>query len=65
MSDVALCPICNAKAKVKKNRDTDETVYNAIQDDEALKKVAQLKKALNKALVSKKYLKEELESLRA
>ncbi|SOE19703.1 hypothetical protein SAMN06298216_0207 [Spirosomataceae bacterium TFI 002] len=43
MSLVSSCPTCGSKSKVKDTK--GELSYEAIQDEEALKKVGQLKKA--------------------
>jgi len=65
MSQVALCPTCQAKAKIKENKQTGETSYNAIQDEEAFKKIGQLKKAMQKALDQAAALEAELKVLKA
>lgn len=42
MSQVASCPNCKGKSKIKESN--GETIYQALQDEEVLKKVGQLKK---------------------
>lgn len=49
MSDVRICPSCQARATYKESKEDVTPSYSAIQDEEALKKVAQLKKAFEKA----------------
>jgi peptidoglycan hydrolase CwlO-like protein len=56
MSDVRLCPTCGGKAKVKTI--DNQVNYTKVEDEEAFKKIAQLKKAMNK-------FKEKAESLEA
>lgn len=65
MSQVALCPTCQGKSKIKENKQTGETSYSAIQDEEAFKKIGQLKKAMQKALDKAAALEEELNALKA
>ena len=42
MSQVANCPSCGSKSKIKEK--DGQIIYEAIQDEEVFKKVAQLKK---------------------
>jgi|GEM_PF-789907 len=65
MSKIALCPTCHGKAKIKADRQTGETSYSAIQDEEAFKKIGQLKKALQKSMEKAKALEEELAAIKA
>ena len=65
MSKVAFCPTCNGKSKIKPNKQTGEIDYFAIEDEEAFKKISQLKKAMTKAIDRAKVLETELESLKA
>jgi len=46
MSDVKICPTCGAKAKftIKERLET----FTAVQDEDAFKKIGQLKKAMQK-----------------
>ena len=46
MSSVAICPTCRSKSKIKEVN--GNKTYEAIQDDELIKKVGQLKKAMQK-----------------
>ena len=46
MSKVAICPTCGSKSKIKEK--DGEVTYKAIQDEEAFKKVGQMKKAMEK-----------------
>ena len=63
MSDVRTCPTCGAKAKykVKENIET----FTAVQDEEAFKKIGQLKKAMDKFKTKAEALEKELEALKA
>lgn len=62
MSDIKICPTCGAKAKYK-NKDNKET-YTAVQDEDVFKKVAQLKKAMQKFKDKAASLEKELEALK-
>lgn len=62
MSDVRTCPTCGAKAKFKV-KETIET-YTAVQDDDAFKKIIQLKKAMNVFKEKAEALEQELEELK-
>ncbi|WP_272022562.1 hypothetical protein [Olleya namhaensis] len=62
MSDVRTCPTCGAKAKFKV-KETIET-YTAVQDDDAFKKITQLKKAMNAFKEKAEALEQELEELK-
>jgi hypothetical protein len=46
MSDVKTCPTCGAKAKFKIKEEIE--TFTAVQDEDAFKKIGQLKKALQK-----------------
>jgi len=63
MSTVANCPTCGAKAKIKETN--GKTIYQAIQDDELLKKVGQLKKAMQKFKEKADNLEKELRALKS
>ena len=65
MSLVALCPTCNGKSKIKENEQSSEIIYSAIEDEEAFKKIGQLKKGMIKAMDKAKALEEELKALKA
>lgn len=53
MSDVEKCPCCGASAKVKRDKQGAPVTFHAIQDEELLRKVDQLKKKLSR-LIDKK-----------
>ncbi|RLJ67185.1 hypothetical protein CLV86_0673 [Lacinutrix venerupis] len=63
MSDVRTCPTCGAKAKYK-IKDEKET-FTAIQDEEAFKKVGQMKKAMEKFKIKAENLEKELQELKS
>lgn len=63
MSQVANCPTCGSNSKIKDNNGVRS--YEAIQDDEIIKKVGQLKKAMEKFKAKAEQLEKELESLKA
>ncbi|APY01017.1 hypothetical protein [Lacinutrix venerupis] len=63
MSDVRICPTCGAKAKYK-IKDEKET-FTAIQDEEAFKKVGQMKKAMEKFKIKAENLEKELQELKS
>ncbi len=60
MSDVRSCPTCGAKAKFKEINDV--VSYSAIQDEEAFKKVGQMKKAMQKFKDKAEALEKELKA---
>lgn len=53
MSDVAHCPCCGAAAKVTRDEYGIPVTFKAVQDQELLRKVQQLKRALSKFIESK------------
>ncbi|MEL4308515.1 hypothetical protein [Joostella sp. CR20] len=61
MSKVYDCPTCGGKAKVKE-RD-GETTYQAIKNDEMVKKIEQLKKAMQKFKEKSEALEKQLEEI--
>lgn len=63
MSDIAICPTCGGKSKIKEK--DGNTTYTAVQDEEAFKKVAQLKKAMTKYKEKAEALEKELADLKA
>jgi len=63
MSDVSICPTCGSKSKIKEVN--GETTYQAVQDEEAFKKVGQLKKAMEKFKAKAERLEEELKELKS
>ena len=60
MSTVATCPTCGSKSKIKETN--GETTYQALQDDELIKKVGQLKKAMQKYKEKAEQLEKQLEA---
>ncbi|SFD42187.1 hypothetical protein [Algibacter pectinivorans] len=60
MSNVANCPTCGGKSKIKETN--SETTYLAIQDDELVNKIGQLKKAMQKYKDKAEALEKQLES---
>lgn len=62
MSKVINCPTCGGKAKIKEIN--EKTTYQAIQEDELLKKVVQLKKAMQKFKEKADKLEKELKELK-
>jgi len=62
MSEVATCPTCGSKSKVTKKDGL--IIYQVVQDDEAFKKIAQLKKAMEKFKHKAEFLERELETLK-
>lgn len=63
MSKIAKCPTCGSNSKIK---EIDGKIsYEAVQDDEAFKKIGQLKKAMEKFKAKAEQLQEELETLKA
>ena len=62
MSQVAICPTCGSKSKIKERN--GEVFYQAVQDEEAFKKVGQLKKAMEKFKARAEALEKELETLK-
>lgn len=63
MSQVALCPTCGGNSKIKEVN--GETTYQAIQNDELLKKVGQLKNAMEKFKAKAEALEKELAEIKA
>lgn len=58
MSQVSNCPTCGGTSRIKK---TEEGVsYQAVQDEEAFKKVSQLKRAMEKYKAKAEKLEKEL-----
>ncbi len=63
MSQVSLCPTCGSKSKTKEINGVIS--YQAIQDEELVKKVGQLKKAMQKFKDRAEELEKEVERLKA
>ncbi|RKR13015.1 hypothetical protein CLV91_1729 [Maribacter vaceletii] len=62
MSQVAACPTCGGKSKIKEKEGV--IIYEALQDKEVLKKVGQLKKAMQIFKDKAEALEKELEELK-
>ncbi|SDX82205.1 hypothetical protein [Flavobacterium degerlachei] len=63
MSQVANCPCCGGKSKIKEK--DGEVSYHAIQDEETLNKIGQLKKAMDKFKEKAEALQKELNLLQS
>jgi hypothetical protein len=63
MSQVESCPTCGSKSKIKEVN--GETTYQALQDEEVIKKVGQLKKAMEKFKLKAETIEKELEHLKS
>lgn len=48
MSKVEVCPTCGARCKTLPDKETGEIHYQALQDEDAFKKIEQLKQQLMK-----------------
>lgn len=59
MSNVATCPNCGCKSKIKETN--GEITYQTIQDDELIKKIGQLKKSMQKYKEKAEQLEKQLE----
>lgn len=62
MSEVATCPTCGSKSKI--NEKDGETTFQAVQDEEAFKKIEQLKNAMQKFKAKAEALAMELKKLK-
>ncbi|CAM4380603.1 hypothetical protein ZORO111903_17340 [Zobellia roscoffensis] len=63
MSQIAICPTCGSKSKIKEKDGV--VTYQAVQDEEAFKKIGQMKKAMEKFKEKADNLEKELEALKA
>ncbi|APY12322.1 hypothetical protein BWZ22_14305 [Seonamhaeicola sp. S2-3] len=63
MSDVRTCPTCGAKAKYKVKEGLE--TFTAVQDEEAFKKIGQMKKAMEKFKAKAEALEKELNQLKS
>ncbi|MBE0392872.1 MULTISPECIES: hypothetical protein [unclassified Flavobacterium] len=63
MSQVAVCPTCGGNSKIKEAN--GEITYQAIQNDELLKKVGQLKNAMEKFKLKAEALEKELAAFKS
>jgi hypothetical protein len=62
MSQVANCPTCGGKSKIKETKGVIS--YEALQDENIIKKVSQLKKAMESFKVKAEKLEKELMALK-
>lgn len=62
MSDVRTCPTCGAKAKYKEKEGVE--IFTAVQDEEAFKKIGQMKKLMQKFKDKAEVLEKELTVLK-
>lgn len=63
MSEIAICPTCGSKSSVKLSDGLKS--YQAVQDEEAFKKIEQLKKAMQKFKKKAEQLEKELNILKS
>ena len=63
MSQVAICPTCGSKSKVKEKE--GQVSYQAVQDEETCTKIGQQKKAMEKFKTKAEQLEKELIELKA
>ncbi len=63
MSQISTCPTCGGKSKTK---ETDGNItYTALENEELIKKVGQLKKAMQKFKDKSESLEKELNDLKS
>ncbi len=63
MSQISICPTCGSKSKIKeKNGDVS---YKTVQDEEAFKKIGQLKKAMQKFKEKAEQLEKKLKFIKS
>lgn len=55
MSKIVNCPTCGARCKTQTDKESGETTYKGLQDEDAFNKIQQLKQQLQK-------LREELKN---
>ena len=63
MSQVSVCPTCGSQSKIKEKDGV--TSYQAVQDEEAFRKISQLKGAMQKFKEKAERLEKELASLKS
>jgi uncharacterized coiled-coil protein SlyX len=63
MSQVVLCPTCGNNSKIKEIN--GEVTFQAIQDEELIKKIGQLKNAMEKFKSKAQALEKELEAIKS
>ncbi|MBM1108219.1 hypothetical protein JQC67_18850 [Aurantibacter crassamenti] len=61
MSTVATCPTCGSSSKIKETNGV--TTYQTIQEDDLIKKVGQLKKAMQKYKEKAERLEKQLKQV--
>ncbi|SDL34882.1 hypothetical protein [Kriegella aquimaris] len=61
MSQVTNCPTCGSKSRIKEKG--GNTIYEAVQNEEAFNKIGQMKKAIEKYKVRAEKLEKELKQL--
>lgn len=55
MSKIANCPTCGARCKTQTDKESGETIYKGLQDEDAFDKIQKLKQQIQK-------LREELKN---
>lgn len=63
MSEVSNCPSCGGKSKIKEI--AGKKTYQSLQDESMIKKIEQLKKAMEKYKLKSEALEEELHALKS
>lgn len=63
MSTVAICPNCGSKSQIKEKDGI--ITYKAVQDEDAFKKIGQLKAAMQKFKAKAEQLEKELKDLKS
>ncbi|GAA5220443.1 hypothetical protein [Membranihabitans marinus] len=63
MSTISLCPKCGSKSKIKEKDGV--ITYQAVQDEEAFKKIGQLKHGMEKFKAKAEQLEKELEAIKS
>jgi len=63
MSQASQCPTCGGASKIKEK--DGKIMYQAVEDDEAFKKVVQLKKVIQKLKGEVKTLEKQLRDLKS
>ncbi|TDT45207.1 hypothetical protein CLV90_2292 [Maribacter spongiicola] len=63
MSTVAICPNCGSKSQIKEKDGI--ITYKAVQDEDAFKKIGQLKAAMQKFKTKAEKLEKELEAIKS
>lgn len=63
MSQVSICPTCGSRSKRKEKN--GKIIYKVIQDEEAFKKIVQLKKMMQKFKEQAEKFEKEIEYLKS